>query len=263
MLLPRCGRTASALLLAAGLAGCVDITKSHRTAAQLEPMNAAQTGPGWRRAGHVYCILGWLGIWSRGMDVIASRAQSELGVHAISLGNPEWRKLAKYIRTEYEAGRLNEPLVLVGHSIGADDQVRVARALHEGNVPVNLLLLIDPTVPPHIPPNVIRCVNLYKSHPLSDPVPAFRGVRVIADDPNRTTVENVNLRRTDVGFDTSVINHFNIAKVRGLQDMVLAEIAKTCPLRSPRSPAAPAAQSASPSTQAQSQQEPQVQTEPE
>lgn len=179
------------------------------------------------------------------MDVIATRAQSELGVHAISLGNPEWRKLATYIATEYHAGRLNEPLVLVGHSIGADDQVRVARALSGANVPVDLLLLIDPTIPPHIPPNVIRCVNLYKSHPVTDPVPAFRGVRVIADDPNRTLIENVNLRRTDVGFDTSAINHFNIAKVRGLQDMVLAEIAKACPLRNPQvqSQARPAADS--------------------
>lgn len=262
MFTARTFRTTFVLVLVTALAGCVDITQSHRTAAQLEPMGAAQTGTGWRRAGHVYCILGWLGIWSRGMDVIATRAQEELGVHAISLGNPEWRKLAKYIRGEYEAGRLNEPLVLVGHSIGADDQVRVARALNAGNVPVDLLLLIDPTVPPHIPPNVIRCVNLYKSHPVTDPVPAFRGVRVIADDPNRTLVENVNLRRTPVDFDVGPINHFNIAKIAGVQDMVLKEIAKTCPLRSStaRSPAAAQSQRA---PEAQSQQGPQVQTDPE
>ena len=217
-----------ALALLSLATGCVDIT--HRSAAQLEPMQPGQTGR-FARAGHVYCILGWLGIWSRGMDVIASRAQSELGVHAISLANPEWHKLAHYITNEHDAGRLNEPLVLVGHSIGADDQVRVARALNATHVPVDLLLLIDPTLPPHIPPNVIHCVNLYKSHPVTDPMPAFRGVRVIADDPTRTTVENVNLRNTPVGFDTSVINHFNIAKITGLQDMVLAEIAKTCPPR--------------------------------
>jgi predicted alpha/beta hydrolase family esterase len=252
MFFPRHLRLMPALLVLAALPGCVDITNSHRTAAQLEPMGAAQTG--WRRAGHVYCILGWLGIWSRGMDAIAARAQSELGVHALSLGNPEWHKLAKYITAEYEAGRLNEPVVLVGHSIGADDQVRVARALNQGKVPVDLLLLIDPTVPPHIPPNVIRCVNLYKSHPLTDPVPAFRGVRVIADDPSRTNVENVNLRRTQVDFDTNEINHFNIAKIRGLQDMVLAEIAKTCPVRTAQPVSKP-----SPQPQAQAQ----VQTEPE
>lgn len=228
-------------------------------------MNAASTGAGWRRAGHVYCILGWLGIWSRGMDAIASRAQTELGVHAISLGNPEWRKLAGYIRNEYQARRLIEPLVLVGHSIGADDQVRVARALNDANVPIDLLLLIDPTVPPHIPPNVIRCVNLYKSHPVTDPVPAFRGVRVIADDPNRTLVENVNLRRTPVDFDVAAINHFNIAKIVGVQDMVLKEIAKTCPARNAPPPAAMQSSSSAspPATQAQSQRSPQLPTEPE
>jgi hypothetical protein len=90
------------------------------------------------REGHVYCILGWLGIWSRGMDVIPQRVDSELGVHATSLGNPEWEKLASFVRTEHEAGRWSGPLVLVGHSIGSDDQIRVAKRLNRTNVPIFL-----------------------------------------------------------------------------------------------------------------------------
>jgi len=208
------------------LAGCVDMTG--RSAARLEPIQSAQE-PSFVREGHVYCILGWLGIWSRGMDVIAQRVDAELGVQATSLANQEWQKLASFLRTEHEAGRWSGPLVLVGHSIGADDQVRVAKRLNQGNVPVDLLILIDPTVPPVIPPNVNHCVNIFKSHPGLDTVPAFRGIKVSAADPTRTLVENINLRTTKVGFDTQVINHFNIAKIEGVQDMVLAEIAKTCP----------------------------------
>jgi len=206
------------------LTGCVDITG--RSAARLAPLHEESR---FVREGHVYCILGWLGIWSRGMDVIAQRIDAELGVQATSLGNQEWQKLASFVRTEHEAGRWSGPLILVGHSIGADDQVRVAKRLNQENVPVDLLILIDPTVPPVIPPNVRHCVNIFKSHPGLDTIPAFRGIKVRAADPARTLIENTNLRRTKVEFDTRVINHFNIAKIKGVQDMVLAEIAQACP----------------------------------
>jgi hypothetical protein len=208
------------------LGGCVDITG--RSAAQLKPMQSGQPSH-YAREGHVYCILGWLGIWSRGMDIMAQRTDSELSVHATSLGNPEWRKLAAYVADEHKAGRWRGPLVLVGHSIGCDDQIRVAKLLNRGNVPVDLIILIDANAPPLLPPNVRRCVNIFKSHPGLDAVPIFRGIKVRAADPGRTHVENVNLRTADVGFDTTVIDHFNITKIKGIQDMVLAEIAKTCP----------------------------------
>lgn len=211
------------------LNGCVDLTDiTGRSAAQLTPMQPAQESR-FLREGHVYCILGWLGIWSRGMDVIAQRVESELSVHANSLGNSEWKRLASFVRTEHRTGRWSGPLVLVGHSIGADDQIRVAKRLNEWDVPVDLLILIDPTVPGTIPPNVRHCVNIYKSHPGLDTVPAFRGIRVRSASPQRTLTENINLRETNVEFDTRVINHFNIAKIKGVQDMVLAEIAKACP----------------------------------
>ena len=226
--MPIC-RLVLGLLLVLSLAGCVDLTDiTGKSAAQLTPIGSAQEAR-FTRAGHVYCILGWLGIWSRGMDAIAQRVESELGVHANSLGNSEWGKLASFVRTEHKAGRWSGPLVLVGHSIGADDQIRVAKRLNEWDVPVDLLILIDPTVPGTIPPNVRHCVNIFKSHPGLDTVPAFRGVRARAADPAATLLENINLRTTKVEFDTRVINHFNIAKIKGVQDMVLSEIAKACP----------------------------------
>ena len=211
------------------LTGCVDI--SGRSAAQLEPI---QRESRFAREGHVYCILGWLGIWSRGMDVIAQRVDAELGVEATSLANQEWTKLASFVEKEHDAGRWSGPLILVGHSIGADDQVRVAKRLNAAHIPVDLLLLIDPTEPPTIPLNVRHCVNLFKSQPVVDYVPVFRGVKVRAADPAQTVVENIDLRLARVGFDTRVINHFNIAKIEGVQDLALAEIAKACPQKKKR-----------------------------
>lgn len=210
------------------LPGCVDITG--RSAARLAPVQSTRESR-FVREGHVYCILGWLGIWSRGMDVIVQRVDAELGVQAMSLANQEWQKLTSFVRMEHEAGRWTGPLILVGHSIGADDQIRVAKRLSEWDIPVDLLILIDPTDPPAIPPNVRHCVNIFKSQPLVDYAPIFRGIRVRAADQSRTLIENIDLRRTMVGFDTQMINHFNIAKIKGVQDMVLTEIARGCPLK--------------------------------
>jgi predicted alpha/beta hydrolase family esterase len=206
------------------LTGCVDVTG--RSPAQLAPI---QRESHFAREGHVYCILGWLGIWSRGMDEIAQRVNAALGVQATSLANQEWPRLASFVRIEHEDGRWSGPLILVGHSIGADDQVRVAKRLDQGNISVDLLILIDPTDPPTIPSNVRRCTNIFKSQPMVDYVPVFRGVKVHAADPTKTRIENIDLRLTGAEFDTNMINHFNIAKIEGVQDMVLAEIAKACP----------------------------------
>jgi hypothetical protein len=56
---------------------------------------------------------------------------------------------------------------------------------------------------------------------------------VKAVDPSRTQLTNIDLRLTDVGFQTAMIDHFNIAEIPGVQDMVLAEVKKTCLPRTP------------------------------
>lgn len=216
-------------------AGCSADLSPRRAAGQLAPLRA-EDKQRYPREGHVYCILGWLGIWSRGMDVIAQRTEKELGVRATSLANQEWPKLVAYLTAERQAGRWDGPLVLVGHSYGCDDQVRVSKQLNKNGISVDLLLLVDPTTPGAIPPNVKRCVDIYKSHPGTDALPFFRGIKVKAVDPSRTIITNIDLRLTDVGFDTRMIDHFNIAKFKGVQDMVLAEIQKACPPRTSAPP---------------------------
>ena len=212
--------------LALLLGGCVDLTSQSPSA-----VASANTQPSFQRVGHVYCLRGWLGVWSRGLDVLAQRARTELGVDATSLSDPEWRSIARRIVRENEAGRWSGPLVLVGHSLGGDDQIRVAKLLGDAGISVDLLILIDANTPPTIPPNVKRCVNLYKSQPLRDALPVFRGVRVRAVDPQRTKIENIDLRTADLGFDTSQVDHFNITDVKAIQDRALSEIARTCPAK--------------------------------
>ena len=219
---PALSYVALALLSALLLGGCVDLTSQP---ARFDSAPIRQSA----REGHVYCLRGWLGVWSRGVDVLAGRVESELDMQATSLSDPEWRKIVHRVRGEHAAGRARGPLVLVGHSLGGDDQIRVAKLLNDSGIAVDLMVLIDANTPPSIPPNVRRCVNIYKSQPLRDALPVFRGVRVRAVDPSRTRVENIDLRTSDVGFETGPISHFNITNARAVQDMALAEIAKVVP----------------------------------
>jgi hypothetical protein len=74
-------------------------------------------------------------------------------------------------------------------------------------------------------------VNFYKSQPGRDAVPIFRGVPVRAADPARTRITNIDLRTSAVTQDGQPISHFNISATRSVQDMVVAEIARACPLK--------------------------------
>lgn len=212
--------------MATGLAGCMDITGRGPA-----PLNktVAPTVERYPRAGHVYCMRGWLGIFSTGMDVLAAEIDRE--VPSVSVADEEWWRLRRFLIREHRAGRLTAPLVLLGHSWGADDQVRVAQSLADAGITVDLLITIDPVTPPPIPTNVKRCVNIYKSHPATDGVPFWRGV-AIDQETTKVPVVNINLRDPQLGFDTDTIDHINIEKSPGVHRLVFDEVRAVCPLRS-------------------------------
>ncbi len=225
-------QAASALLLAlllVGFTGCMDITG--RGAAPLN-RTIGREAAAKPRVGHIYCMRGWLGIFSTGMDVLANEIDTKVGAPAVSVADEEWRRLKGWLIEEHEKGKLdNEPLILLGHSWGADDQIRVAQELQAKGISVDLLVLIDPVTPPPIPTNVKRAYCIYKSHPATDGVPFWRGVSAAVVDPKITPLVNIDLRTADVGFDTSVIDHINIEKSAGVHEMVMDEIRKICPTR--------------------------------
>jgi hypothetical protein len=218
---------ALALCLAApAFTGCGDITG--RGPAPLErTVVAIDNHP---RAGHVYCMRGWLGIFSTGMDALAQKIDTQVGVPAVSVADEEWLRLRTWLVEEHDKGAIAEPLVLLGHSYGADDSIRVAKTLKEHGIAVDLLVLIDPVTPPAVPDNVSRVFCVYKSHPLTDWYPAWRGVPATVENP-ATPLTNIDLRLADVGFDTEPVGHVNIEKIDGVHNMVMEEIKKTCPPR--------------------------------
>lgn len=218
------------LLAAACLAafsGCTDLTGRGPAPLDKTLVGSIETHP---RIGHVYCMRGWLGIFSTGMDELAKKIDTQLGAPAVSVANEEHFRLQDFIMEEQKQGKIKEPLVLVGHSYGADDSIRVAATLQEKGIKVNLIVLIDPVTPPKVSTNVARVYCIYKSHPLTDWYPAWRGVPADVVDPKKTELVNIDLRTANVDFDTNV-HHALIDKVPGIHKMVIDEVAKVCSLR--------------------------------
>jgi predicted alpha/beta hydrolase family esterase len=214
--------------LLATLGGCMDMTGRGPAPLDRTVGEAALEHP---RAGHVYCMRGWLGIFSTGMDALADQINTQMGAPAVSVADEEWRTLKGWLIEEHAKGQINEPLVLVGHSYGADDVIRVAEAIKADNMTVDLLVLIDPVTPPPVPSNVKRVYCVFMSHPMTDWYPFWRGVEATVADPAATPITNIDLRTDKVGFDVSGINHINIEKNEDVHRMVMDQIKQVCPLR--------------------------------
>jgi hypothetical protein len=164
----------------------------------------------------VYLLRGFLNIFSLGMDDLAAKLQSD-GISATVLNHADADFITSRIVSNYNAGD-HGPVVLIGHSLGADAIVEIAEALAHYNVPVALMVLFDGTTAHQIPANVATAIN-YTKHFMITPEPGSRGA-----------VSNV-----DLSGDAS-IDHLSIDTVPSLQAQTLNYVLQsTSP--APRDPA--------------------------
>jgi thioesterase domain-containing protein len=148
-----------------------------------------------------------LNIFSLGMDTLAEelkRRDVDATVHSYA----EWETLADQAAANYKAGK-EAPIILIGHSLGADAVMEMAPYLGRKGVPVALVVPFDSTKPFAASDNVAHVLNLTHS---GTPTfmrggPGFHG-----------TLANV-----DVSSDAS-IDHINIDKSPRLHERVVAEV---------------------------------------
>ena len=165
--------------------------------------DAAQPQP---RA-HVYLLRGLLNIFSLGMDSLAEELKGR-DLYATVDSYSDWQTLAEQAAADYKAGK-EAPIILIGHSLGADAVMEMAAYLGRKGVPVALVVPFDCTKSFAASDNVARVLNLTHG---GTPAymrggPGFRG-----------TLANV-----DVSSDPS-IDHINIDKSPRLHARVVAEI---------------------------------------
>lgn len=191
------------------LSGCLDLATTRSTVGN----KAKRNNP----AASVYVMRGGLGgIFSTGMNQLQTHLEKQYQIKTESTVWFRSSELGNNMVRQYRAGRLHTPVILVGHSLGANDQIKVARILNAAHIPVALLITVDAVSPLTIPPNVKQVINLYKP----SFVPLFSGLRVKAIDPSATRVDNINVTTLkNVG-----VNHFTIDKNKEIQQLMLNNI---------------------------------------
>jgi hypothetical protein len=155
---------------------------------------------------HVYLFRGLADVFSTGMNTLADELNAR-GVYATAHSHTDWQSIADKAAADYKSGK-EGPIILIGHSLGADAVMEMADYLGDKGVPVALAVPFDGTQSFPTPGNVARVLNFtQRDYAYMRPGPGFRG-----------TLSNVDLS-SDPG-----IGHLNIDEVPQLHARVIAEV---------------------------------------
>ena len=170
------------------------------------PAMAQSTAGTAQARAHVYLLRGLMNIFSLGMDSLAEEL-SKRGVHTTVSNHSEWQSLADQAASNYKAHK-DDPIILIGHSLGADAVMQMAAYLNRKNIPVALVIPFDGTGSFSTPANVGRLVNLtQRKYAYMRPGPGFHG----------------SLANVDVSGDPE-IDHINIDKSPRLHTRAISEV---------------------------------------
>ncbi len=177
------------------------------------------------RAGNVYLLRGFIGIWSYGIDGIG-REINESGVRANVYRCEQWREVTAAILAKYKDQKASEPLVIVAHSWGADHALDMAHALEAAHISIDLIVTLDPVTPPKVPGNVKWCYNIYQTNGAWDKIPFFRGVALQAVNGSTGLLQNLNIRADRTDLLEPNTDHYNIEKNQKIHREVIAQVLK-------------------------------------
>lgn len=194
-------RFSALILMAAFVTGGTSFAQGSSPVAAKHPASSQRA--------HVYLLKGLADVFSSGMDALEMKLRRQ-GIVAHVRSHAVAESLADEVARAYRSGARG-PVIIVGHSLGADATVDMARRLNEYKIPVALIVSLGPLSSPRVPPNVARVINYYQSNS------AWRG-QMVRGEGFRGSLQNIDLDRD------ADINHFNIDKADRLHAATIAYI---------------------------------------
>jgi pimeloyl-ACP methyl ester carboxylesterase len=161
----------------------------------------------------VYLFRGALGpIFSRGMDRLTKRLE-EAGIQADVYEFTICRLIADQAIRDFRDNAA--PIVLIGHSMGGLCALTFAGILKSANIPVSLVVTIDPAhASPKVPLNVERYINIF----LSDSV--LGGGDVVAEQGYQGHYASFDLKEHEE------VSHINIDKMDSIHEQLVTAISQ-------------------------------------
>ncbi|MCG6858516.1 MAG: alpha/beta hydrolase [Salaquimonas sp.] len=189
------------------VSGCSE-TASSTSAAGLARPDHTQ----YRYTGEVYLLRGLANVFSTGLDVMNDKFHAR-GVNSKVDNHAVWRNWADDIIARDKAGKVSYPIIIMGHSLGANATMEMARYLGDRGIHVSYAVSFDPTITGEPGANVDEAINFYL--------------------PNGKKGKDANIIVEGTGFtgklynvDVSGVegmNHFNIEKNPELQVKVMTK----------------------------------------
>lgn len=187
-------------------------TYARPSAALLRPLEIAPPTPASLAAlntdAQIYLMRGLANVFSRGMDEIGARLQQN-GFRPVVANWRAGPHSAQQIANTYLRGQ-RAPIILIGHSLGANAVVEMGHSLARQKVPIAYMVTLDATQQLVVPGNVREFVNFFQNNGFGRPIARpsyFRG-----------TMINIDLS------DRQYIRHKNIDQRELIQDIIIGKI---------------------------------------
>lgn len=142
---------------------------------------------------HVYLLRGLLNIFSLGMDTLAEELNKR-GVYSTVDNHADWQSLADQAAANYRAGK-EGPIILIGHSLGADAVMEMAAYLGRRGVPVALVVPFDGTQSYAASANVERVLNLTLHYYMGRGA-GFHGSLINVDLSANPNIDHLNIDKS-------------------------------------------------------------------
>ena len=166
----------------------------------------------YRYVGEVYLLRGLANVFSTGLDVMNDKFRAR-GVNSKVENHAVWQVWADDIIARDKAGQVNYPIIIMGHSLGANATMQMARYLGDRGIHVAYAVSFDPTITGEPGPNVDDAINFYLPNGKKG-----KDANVIVEGPGFTgTLANVDVSPIEG------MNHFNIEKNPELQVRVMTK----------------------------------------
>jgi hypothetical protein len=156
-------------------------------------------------------------VFSRGFGPMCDELRRR-GIWAEDLRCRGERWAVGQVLADRQAGHLG-PVAFVGHSCGGRSALFAAEQLAAAGIGVSLIVTIDATLPPPVPGNVARAINLRRTRRRLYPA-----MPLVAAPGAKAVVENIDLDAPDSPVNPAWICHANITSRPRVRDYVVKRI---------------------------------------
>jgi hypothetical protein len=160
--------------------------------------------------GRVILMRGLMNVFSRGLDSLQIEMKQR-GLPVELYNHTAWTEIADKLVAEYKTNKSVEPIIIIGHSLGADAAVVMTNWLAEHNVPVRLVVTLDGVGDGlTVAGGSTEIINYYKPHQF--------GQEILKSKAFRGTITNIDLS------DHPDIGHLNIDKNADIHNQIITKV---------------------------------------